>query len=152
MEAIEDKIRELKERECFLLVELQAVRASIDVYAKAQRKGLSPSEPTHVIHPPVPEGAPPLDNLRIRDAIAVYLRWCQDNGRERITLGELETALLSSNVMTFRGTPLSQIRLGWKTICNSLGSPENKNTWIIDKHGDHFQKADTIGLRPNVSE
>ena len=152
MEAFEDKLRELEERECFLLVELQAVRASIEIYAKAKRKGFSPSETPLVVQATVPAGAPPLDGLRIRDAITHYLRWAAVNGRDRVTLGELLMALKGSRVTTFRGKPLNETRFPFKTVANSLGSPENKDTWVIEKHSHHFQEGDTIGLRPKVSE
>ena len=151
MEAIEDKLRELDERERFLLVELQAVRASIDIFAKAKNKGLSPSESPSLAGNTIPAGAPSLDGLRIRDAINQYLRWASVNGRDRIRLGELFAALKGSRVTTFRGKLLSETTFPFKTVCNSLGAPENKGAWVIEKHSDHFQEADTIGLRPEVS-
>jgi hypothetical protein len=135
-------IEGLEREERALLLRLTAIRQTLEVYR-------SHSEPVPVAESPIPPGAPSLDGLRIRDAITVYLEFCRDEGRDQITLGELAKALLSFQVTTFRGTLLNSdlIKHKWKTICNSLGSPENKDTWEIQKHSDHYQRADLIGLK-----
>jgi hypothetical protein len=104
-------------------------------------------EPPAMQSPAIPAGAPSLDGLRIRDAVSAYLKFCRDNGRQQITLGELERAMLSYNVTTFRGSPLQNTKFPWKTLTNSLGSPENKDTWEIAKRSDHYQRGDLIGLK-----
>ena len=135
-------IEELKKEEQSLLARLSTVRDTLAVYTK----GRLHAEP-EIQSPSLPPGAPPLDGLRIRDAVNVYLNWCRDNGRERITLGELEKAILSYHVTTFRGTPLKDTKFPWKTLTNSLGSPENKDAWVIEKRSDHHQRGDLIGLK-----
>ena len=136
-------VEELKKEERALTSRLDAVKTLLAVY-----QGRTPAEPV-AESPTIPPGAPSLDGLRIRDAVSVYLGFCRDNGREQITLGELHKALLSFQVTTFRGTLLNSdlIKHKWKTICNSLGSPENREVWEIQKRSDHYQHGDLIGLK-----
>ena len=132
-------IEGLEREERALMLRLAAIRQTLEVYR-------SHSEPEPVV-PTLPPGAPSLDGLRIRDAVSAYLNFCRDNGREQITLGEIEKALLSYHVTTFRGAPLSGTKFPWKTIANSLGSPENQDVWEIQKRSDHYQRGDLIGLK-----
>jgi|SRR5271166_5529985 len=134
-------VEQLEKEEKALLAKLAGVRAALEAY-----KG-RPAEPvvSAVLLPP---GAPALDGLRIRDGINVYLNWCRDNGRDRITLAELEKVLLSSRVVSFRGQPIGEMKYPFKTLTNILGSPNNQETWIVEMHSqEHYQRADTIGLK-----
>ena len=137
-------VEELKREEQTLLLRLAAVRAALDVYVMGQLRGEPAPAPTTT---PLPANIPCLDDMRIRDAINLYLHWCRDNGRERTTLGELEKVLLSFRVVSVRGQPMMAMRYPWKTLTNTLGSPDNKDTWNVVMHSsDHFQRADTIEL------
>lgn len=144
MESSNQHYEELKREEQKAKLRLAAIQAAIGVYEREGPRSL-PSQVMMLSD--IPPGAPSLDGLRLRDAITIYLRWAQDNGRDKIQLGELKQALLSQKITTFRGKPIAG-RLAYKTICNSLGSPENRETWVIEKHSEHYQDADLIGLRP----
>ena len=144
MGMIEDKIQELKTRERDLLLELAAVQASLDIYIRGQLQETltQPNQPSNQ------PGKPSLHDLRVKDAINIYLGFCRDQGRVKITLAELVRELTASKVVTARGVVLSATKYPFKTITNTLGSRENKVNWIVSKIGGrHFQKADTIELR-----
>ena len=132
----------LRKEERALLTRLATVRATLEIYGEQQ------AETTSAPAPLIPLGAPSLDGLRTRDAISIYLRWAQDNGRDRITLGELEKVLLANRVVSFRGVPLTNSRSPWKLMCNIFGAPGNQDQWVIEKHSEaQYQRADLIGLK-----
>ena len=132
-----ERLDALQKEEQELLLSLASVRAAIDVLVKGVLRGA-----------PVDESlGPPLDNMRIRDAINAHLRWRRDRGMDPITLGELLTELSRHNVVSFRNEPMSAMRHPWKSMCNVLGSPDNQILWNIHRHNDdHFTRLDTIEL------
>jgi hypothetical protein len=137
-------VEQLRREEHALLARLAAVRQMLDVYANGQMH----QKPAPVAESPaVMEGSPSLSGLRIRDAISIYLGFCREKGRDRITIGEMFAALSAGGVTTFRGKPLNETKFPFKTVCNSLGSPENRDVWVIEKRSDHYQRGDTIALK-----
>jgi hypothetical protein len=137
-------VEELKREEQSLLLRLERVRATLDIYRGGQW-----TEPMQVSTPlpELPTGYPPLDDMRTRDAINLYLNWAQDQGRS-VTLGELERVLLAHRVVSFRGKPFSESRFSFKTLTNIIGSPDNKDLWQVEMHSpEHYQRADTIALK-----
>lgn len=137
MQSLEEYLNELKAQERDLDLRLTGIRANIDAIMR-QQLGAAPG--------PQP---PSLDSMRIRDAVNVYLSWRRDQGMSAATLGELEKELAKHKIVSFRKQPMSEMRFPWKSMCNALGSPDNKHLYHIERHDPegHFSRADTIELK-----
>ena len=149
MQALDDYLNDLRSQERDLLLRLTAVRASIDTIVKGQ---LNPELPITPMQAQGPQ-CPSLDNMRIRHAINMYLGFRRANGMPPATVGELEKELAKHRVVSFRNQPMSEMRYAFKTLCITLGSPENKALWRVERRDPdgHFTRADTIELRPSES-
>ncbi|MFZ1135623.1 MAG: hypothetical protein WAN69_11785 [Candidatus Korobacteraceae bacterium] len=131
-------LEQLKAEEKSLRLRLASVQAAIDVYIKGQ---LQPDTFRGEATPP------PLDDLRIRDAINHYLGWRQAKAMPPATLGELLAELDRHHVVTFKKQPMKG-KWAWKSLSNTLGATENQDLWRIErKDPAHFTRVDTIELK-----
>jgi hypothetical protein len=144
MQSLEEYLETLKGQRRELEVRLASIDAAINAISLNQ-----PAAAPQPTQPAAPQlQGPSLDNLRMRDAIRIYLAWREDNGLPPATLGELEKELARHNVVSFRNKAMASMVYGWKSLCNGLGSPNNMKMWNIerkDKEG-HFTRADVITL------
>jgi hypothetical protein len=141
MGTIEDKLRELQEREQVLLLDLSAVRAAIDVYIKGRLRSNTPGGQTE-------PNSPTLDDMRIKDAINVYLQWARDNGRDKVTLKELHDVLRQNRIITAKKEIMDRDRV-WTNITIAVSSPTLANRWNVTRlDPNRYNMRDTIELRP----
>jgi hypothetical protein len=100
--------------------------------------------PTDAAQANVARSGPTLNGMRIPDAVNVYLNWARDQGRDRVTLGDLADALGSGNIVSALGKPIGS---PWKPLTNTLAAPGNSDAWRVRRgSSDRFLRSDTIEL------
>jgi hypothetical protein len=144
MQTIEDYLHDLKAQERELLLRLSAVQSAIDAITRGL---LTTALPIPAPQPPGPQG-PPLNGLRMRDAIKIYLGWAQKEGIP-VTIGMLEKELAKYDVVSFRNQPMKDMPYPFKSLCIALGSPDNQKFWHIERldPDGHFTRSDRIELK-----
>jgi hypothetical protein len=142
--SLDEYLEALKTQKRELEVRIATIEDAIN--ATSPNQPATAPQPTQPITPQLQ--GPSLDNLRMRDAIRLWLAWREDNGLPPATLGELEKELARHNVVSFRNKEMKTMVFFWKSLTNGLGSPNNAKLWNIERRdpNGHYTRADLITL------